>query len=168
MDLTQLTPMIHLQNQDFFIFGPTLLSSGQACMPIRWFQCGGLFFTKAWPLQAAANDMGSGWIVEGYNEIEVSQRDLLVSFMNWGISQSTSMLPPAHNIIGMFLFYLSMFILIDILVIKRSCQVGLPLEPWSLTNPHEGNPWHVHVKGACVYSFPIWLYCDDTSGNLSK
>ncbi|KAL4078903.1 hypothetical protein V8B97DRAFT_2021242 [Scleroderma yunnanense] len=135
-----------------FIFEPTLLSSGQACMPIRWFQCEGLFFAMAWPLQAAANDMGCGWIVEGYTEIEISQRDLLVSFKNWGISQSTSMLPPTHNIIG----------------IKRSCQGGLPLEPWLLTNPHEGNPWHVHAKGAHVYSFPIWLYCDDTSGNLSK
>lgn len=168
MDPTQLTPMIRLQNQDFFVFEPTLLSNGQACMPIRWFQRGGLFFAMAWPLQAAANDIGSGWIVEGYTEIEISQRDLLVSFKNWGISQSTSMLPPAHNIIGVFLFYSSIFILIDILGIRRSCQDGLPLEPWLLTNPHEGNPWRVRAKGARVYSFTIWLYCDDTSGNLSK
>lgn len=49
------------------------------------------------------NDTGSGWIVEGHTEIEISQMDLLVSFKNWRISESTSVLPPAHNIIGVFM-----------------------------------------------------------------
>ncbi|KAI5992358.1 hypothetical protein F5J12DRAFT_726969, partial [Pisolithus orientalis] len=119
------------------------------CMPIRWFKCGGLFFAKAWSLRAVVNDTGSGWIVEGHTEIEISERNLLVSFKNWNISQSTSVLPPAHNILGI-------------------CQAGLLLEPWTLTNPHEGNHWHVLANGAYVYGFPIWLYCDDTSGNVSK
>ena len=103
MDPTQLTPMIRLHNQDFFIFEPALLSSGQVCIPIRWFCRGNLFFAKAWPLQAIVNDTGSGWIVEGHTEIEISQMDLLVSFKNWRISESTSVLPPAHNIIGVFM-----------------------------------------------------------------
>ncbi|KAI5988940.1 hypothetical protein F5J12DRAFT_922889 [Pisolithus orientalis] len=149
MDPTQLTPMICLHGQDFFIFEPALLSNGQVCMPIRWFKCGGLFFAKAWSLHAVVNDTGSGWIVGGHTEIEISERNLLVSFKNWNISQSTSVLPPAHNILGI-------------------CQAGLLLEPWTLTNPHEGNHWRVLANGAYVYGFPIWLYCDDTSGNVSK
>ncbi|KAI6144100.1 hypothetical protein BKA82DRAFT_4331110 [Pisolithus tinctorius] len=152
MDPTQLTPMIRLHGQDFFIFEPALLSNGQVCMPIRWFKCGGLFFAKAWSLHAVVNDTGSGWIVEGHTEIEISERNLLVSFKNWNISQSTSVLPPAHNILGS----------------ENSHQAGLLLEPWTLTNPHEGNHWHVLANGAYVYGFPIWLYCDDTSGNVSK
>ncbi|KIJ50446.1 hypothetical protein M422DRAFT_107014, partial [Sphaerobolus stellatus SS14] len=30
------------------------------------------------------------------------------------------------------------------------------------------NKWHLKTKGFPVYSVPIWLYCDDTSGNQSK
>jgi hypothetical protein len=30
------------------------------------------------------------------------------------------------------------------------------------------NRWRILAKGHRVYSFPIWLYCDDTSGNRSK
>ncbi|KAI5996522.1 hypothetical protein F5J12DRAFT_907093 [Pisolithus orientalis] len=160
MDPTQLTPMICLHGQDFFIFEPALLSNGQVCMPIRWFKCGGLFFAKAWSLHAVVNDTGSGWIVEGHTEIEISERNLLVSFKNWNISQSTSVLPPAHNILGMFLLLLHLSYSKQ-LGIENSCQAGLLLEPWTLTNPHQGNHW-------CVYGFPIWLYCDDTSGNVSK
>jgi len=26
----------------------------------------------------------------------------------------------------------------------------------------------VLARGSRVYAFPIWLYCDDTSGNISK
>ncbi|KAJ7885666.1 hypothetical protein B0H14DRAFT_3431620 [Mycena olivaceomarginata] len=42
------------------------------------------------------------------------------------------------------------------------------LSPWDLTDPVIGNPWRERAKGARVLAFPIWLYCDDTSGNLSK
>lgn len=42
------------------------------------------------------------------------------------------------------------------------------ITPWTLTNPKDGNRWRAIADGARVYSFPIWLYCDDTSGNLSK
>ncbi|THU88786.1 hypothetical protein K435DRAFT_635318, partial [Dendrothele bispora CBS 962.96] len=30
------------------------------------------------------------------------------------------------------------------------------------------NPWRTKAKGKRVLAFPIWLYCDDTSGNQSK
>ncbi|KAJ3714464.1 hypothetical protein C8R42DRAFT_726467 [Lentinula raphanica] len=39
---------------------------------------------------------------------------------------------------------------------------------WKLTNPEVGNSWRQHANGAQVLSYPIWLYCDDTSGNTSK
>ena len=169
MDPTQLTPMIQLHNQDFFVFEPTLLSDGQVCMPIRWFQHKELFFAKAWPLRAVVNDTGCGWIVEGHREIEISQAELLVSFKNWRVSQSTCALPPAENIIGMFyltIFYASYSKII--IGIEKSGEGGLQLEPWTLTKPCEGNWWRALANGARVYGFPIWLYCDDTSGNLSK
>jgi hypothetical protein len=39
---------------------------------------------------------------------------------------------------------------------------------WTQTDPQVGNRWRVLAGGARVYSFPIWLYCDDVSGNQSK
>jgi hypothetical protein len=40
--------------------------------------------------------------------------------------------------------------------------------PWTLTDPAKGNRYHELAKGHRVVSFMIWLYCDDTSGNVSK
>ncbi|KIJ44711.1 hypothetical protein M422DRAFT_47137 [Sphaerobolus stellatus SS14] len=42
------------------------------------------------------------------------------------------------------------------------------LYPWWRMNPAVGNEWRARAKGCKVLSFPIWLYCDDTPGNLSK
>ena len=40
--------------------------------------------------------------------------------------------------------------------------------PWTRTEPHIGNRWRTLANGARVKAAPIWLYCDDTSGNQSK
>ena len=39
---------------------------------------------------------------------------------------------------------------------------------WTQTDPKAGNRWRALAGGACVVSFPLWLYCDDVSGNQSK
>jgi hypothetical protein len=40
--------------------------------------------------------------------------------------------------------------------------------PWNETDPTLGNKWRSIAKGHRVVALPIWLYCDDTSGNVSK
>ena len=47
-------------------------------------------------------------------------------------------------------------------------EAGDDPKAWTYTNPQEGNKWQNISKGHYVYAFPIWLYCNDTSGNLSK
>lgn len=42
------------------------------------------------------------------------------------------------------------------------------LTPWTRTDPSAGNRYRILAKGARVYMFPLFLYCDDTSGNSSK
>ena len=39
---------------------------------------------------------------------------------------------------------------------------------WDLTDPSQGNRWRCLGQGSRVVAFPIWLYCDGTSGNTSK
>lgn len=46
---------------------------------------------------------------------------------------------------------------------------GLGVHPWTYTkDPAQGNNWRVKGKGHRVLALMMWLYCDDTSGNLSK
>ncbi|KAJ7686893.1 hypothetical protein B0H14DRAFT_2307407, partial [Mycena olivaceomarginata] len=42
---------------------------------------------------------------------------------------------------------------------------ALPLDPWEQPTV---NKWRLKAKGRCVHSVPLWTYCDDTSGNVSK
>ncbi|KAF9808715.1 hypothetical protein IEO21_07777 [Rhodonia placenta] len=49
----------------------------------------------------------------------------------------------------------------------RNVKTGATAE-WTLTNPVIGNQWRALAKGHRAVSFAMWLYCDDTSGNLSK
>jgi len=39
---------------------------------------------------------------------------------------------------------------------------------WTFTNPVLGNWWRALARGHRALMFLVWLYCDDTSGNLSK
>ncbi|KAF8824027.1 hypothetical protein HHX47_DHR9000094 [Lentinula edodes] len=47
---------------------------------------------------------------------------------------------------------------------------GCECLPWTLTSFEDGfaNHWRVLAKGHEVLTFAMWLYCDDTSGNVSK
>jgi hypothetical protein len=40
--------------------------------------------------------------------------------------------------------------------------------PWTKTEASKGNRWRKQADGHRVVAFPVWLYCDDTSGNTSK
>ncbi|KAK7032978.1 hypothetical protein R3P38DRAFT_3313080 [Favolaschia claudopus] len=40
--------------------------------------------------------------------------------------------------------------------------------PWDYTDPVKGNHWRAKASGSRVVVFPMWVYCDDTSGNVSK
>ena len=95
-----LTPMVLIQNQQFFVFEPSLLRDHRVCMPVRWFIRDKKIFAQAWMMQAISREDGSGWIIEEYHQIEVSQDDFLVSFEAWDVSQSTSDLPHASCIFG--------------------------------------------------------------------
>jgi hypothetical protein len=51
--------------------------------------------------------------------------------------------------------------------VKESVDDG-ELSCWRHTNPVLGNHWRVLAKGHRTLALPLWLYCDDTSGNMSK
>lgn len=168
VDPDRLTPMAIIHQQHFFVYEPCLLQDGTACMPTRWFYRNKVLVAQAWKLRAVSRELSSGWIVEEFDQIEVSQDLFLVGFETWNSSHSTAGLPSVSQIFGKSLMQLSSFSLVLIFGIGSLTSPDGSLSPWTRTDPAIGNRWRALANGARVYAFPIWLYCDDTSGNLSK
>jgi hypothetical protein len=104
-DPEKLTPMAVIDNQHFFIYEPCLLKNGIICMPTRWFMREKTLMARAWTLRAVPHESiggRSGWIVEEFNEIEVSQNLFLVGFETWSSAASTNGLPSPSQILGKF------------------------------------------------------------------
>ncbi|KDQ05660.1 hypothetical protein BOTBODRAFT_182352 [Botryobasidium botryosum FD-172 SS1] len=144
LDSSLTTPMIRAHSQDFFIDEVTLLKDATACMPFRWFTRGDQMFARAW--KVVSDEACSGWIVDTTQEREYSSAELLLSHPQFVQSHQRYNLPDPREVIGL-----------------RTAAGGIL--PW--TKPSE-NPWRIRSKGHRVLALPLWLYCDDTSGNLSK
>ncbi|KAH9482318.1 hypothetical protein JR316_0004416 [Psilocybe cubensis] len=149
MPSEETTPMIRLKQADYYIFEPALLVDGRCCIPYRWFTRGGVFFGKAWLLQPHAN----GWIVCKNTTIEVSQSQLLKNFPQLAKDHALYGVSHPSLIIGVQL---------------AGGSPETPLSEWRHTNPVLGNLWRERAKGQRVVALPLWMYCDDTSGNQSK
>ncbi|KAF5318718.1 hypothetical protein D9619_011028 [Psilocybe cf. subviscida] len=144
------TPMIRVGKDDFYIFEPTMLTSGMVCVPHRWFTRNGLFYAKAWTLHRAVQGSEHGWEVWKHQEFEVSQHDLLKNFLSLKHDYGDYGLPDPTHIFGV--------------------RTSTGVESWDYTKPESGfeNAWRGRAKGRRVVALPLWLYCDDTSGNVSK
>ncbi|KIO19575.1 hypothetical protein M407DRAFT_82625, partial [Tulasnella calospora MUT 4182] len=151
LDPDLLTPMIRTgkgpSEKDFYIWEPTLLKDGRACMPIRWFIRAGRFHGDAYRLEVSRD--GKGWVVRDWDRLVISESDLALSLPDFRASYLWRALPSPDAIQGHLGSHLS----------------DSRIEVWS--RPSE-NRWRTLAKGRRVLSFMIWLYCDDTSGNVSK
>ncbi|KAJ7062390.1 hypothetical protein C8F01DRAFT_1285015 [Mycena amicta] len=90
------------------------------------------------------------FIVDARSTVEVDSARFLVSFPQFVQIHKFRQLPDPHIIFGMHSAF------------------SPDLEPWRKSNPALGNPWRQKAAGHRVVAFPVWLYCDDTSGNTSK
>ena len=95
-----LTPMATIGNQQYYVFEPCLLQNHRVCVPVRWFVRQSKLFAKAWTVRSVSHNNARGWIVEEYNEIEVSQDQFLVSFGSWNGSRLAMNLPHPSQIFG--------------------------------------------------------------------
>ncbi|KAI0071327.1 hypothetical protein K474DRAFT_1607117, partial [Panus rudis PR-1116 ss-1] len=139
------TQMIGFQGQDYYLFEPALLENGQACVPIRWFIRRGRTYALAHNLIPYSN----GWLVDTRSTHEVPERSFILPFPLFRQFYHSYNYPSPTCIFGCL-------------------DATGGISPWQLSNPSEGNPWRAKAKGSHVLAFPIWLYCDDTSGNVSK
>ncbi|KAI0071651.1 hypothetical protein K474DRAFT_1606601 [Panus rudis PR-1116 ss-1] len=155
------TQMIRYQNQDFYVLEPTLIQNSrgepEAYIPLRWFQRRGRIYASAYKL--IPHYEANGWLVDTRSMHEITERSLTLPFPLFrNHFRQYALLDPAH-ILGMHAVSLYL----------ESClDAAGGIGPWTLTNPLQGNPWRAKAKGHRVMAFPVWLYCDDTSGNVSK
>jgi len=53
------------------------------------------------------------------------------------------------------------------LEVQKNTSPDIP-SCWIHANPVLGNRWHAKAQGNCVAALPLWVYCDDRSGNVLK
>ncbi|KAF9494386.1 hypothetical protein BDN71DRAFT_1563932 [Pleurotus eryngii] len=146
----QLTPMARIGSKDFYVYEPAMLTDGSICMPSRWFLRGGTLFAKCWSLLPIDLEHGGSWRVVMRNDFEVSERQFLKNFPDLESDRHHYGLSTLCHITDIF------------------DPITQASTPWTLTDPTVGNRWRQLAKGSRVVAFPLWMYCDDTSGNLSK
>ncbi|KAK1226230.1 hypothetical protein PQX77_010812 [Marasmius sp. AFHP31] len=145
-----LTPMVRVYRgeevKDYYIFEPAMLRNGKICMPHRWFTRDGRMIGRCWEMR----DNRGSWTVLQNEELEVEKEEFLRTFVDL-----------QRGVRG--------YEYSDVTQIKDFYDPSShSLRPWSLTDPTQGNKWRARAKGYKCLAFPIWLYCDDTSGNTSK
>ena len=103
-DPSLVTPMAMVNNTAFFVYEPIILANGSVVVPYRWFLRGGTITARAWPLCAVKHSNNdTGWIVEEFKMVIVSQSELSAPFGTWGASQLYHRLPGPECIFGMFI-----------------------------------------------------------------
>lgn len=162
----QLTPMARLRNQDYYIHEPAMLRNGTCCIPVCWFTVGAVLFAKCWKMEAISTDVGEGWRVIQCDDFTVSQAEFMKTFPEFVQDANLYGLPHPSKILGItHCFSILSFLTLRTDVINPDSNTR---SAWTFTNPIMGNQWRELAKGHRTLCFPIWLYCDDTSGNLSK
>ncbi|KAI5990253.1 hypothetical protein EDD15DRAFT_2453804 [Pisolithus albus] len=156
IDPTIATPMIRKGWQDFYIFELTKLTDGSMVVPERWYTKPAArnsspfdleYWARAWRAQAVITNCTRGYVIHTHDVVEVPATDLLLSFPQLLQTYRSKVQPDPRNIIE---------------------TRGDGILPWTLTDPTVGNEWRLRARGHRVLTYMIWLYCDDTSGNMSK
>ncbi|KAF6758067.1 hypothetical protein DFP72DRAFT_1065314 [Ephemerocybe angulata] len=157
------TPCVRRGSQDFYIHEPVLLRDHRAAVPVRWFERDGQMFGKCWGMQSVMTDRGEVWrVIESLSDVPLS--DMLMDFEDF--KRAVNQYPELYRMPHPSRIH-------EIYNPLRPTQHDPQLpninpRPWILTNTETGNHWRSIANGRRVVAFPIWLYCDDTSGNLSK
>ncbi|KAH7917685.1 hypothetical protein BV22DRAFT_1025951, partial [Leucogyrophana mollusca] len=144
----RLSPMCRVGSLDYYTFEPARLGDGTICMPFRFFMKAGVMWFHAWKMTVTVVRGNTGWVVDQSNEITSSVDHFSLSGKELVGGAYLGPGFPSFNVIHGY----------------QNTSGGV-LNQW----PHPViNPWRTKANGARVVSYPVWLYCDDTSGNRSK
>jgi len=119
-------------------------------------------------MDAISTDIGEGWRVIQCDDFTVSQAEFLKTFPELIQDANLYGLPNPSKILGITCRFSMWCIILSHISTDVVDPNSNTHSAWMLTNPITGNRWRELAKGHRTLCFPIWLYCDDTSGNLSK
>ncbi|KAF8187836.1 hypothetical protein K438DRAFT_1907474 [Mycena galopus ATCC 62051] len=136
----QTTPMARISGKDYYIHEPAILDDGQyVVIPTRWFTKDNQMFAKCWEMQVVTREHSSGWRVLKSQNYIVPAAKFLSNFINFQTDAARYGVPHPSHIVDV----------VDLTTMTSS-------------------PWRAKAEGHRVLVFPLWVYCDDTSGNVSK
>ncbi|KAJ7110547.1 hypothetical protein C8R44DRAFT_633975 [Mycena epipterygia] len=144
------TPMVRMSGKDYYIHEPAMLASGECVVPTRWFTKDSQLYAKCWKMQVVTKPDSTGWRVLQSQDYTVPASDFLKDFITLQNDAVRYGLPHPSWIVDV----------VDLATMTS--------KPWKYTNPVLGNRWRAKAEGHRVVAFPLWMYCDDTSGNVSK
>lgn len=166
-------PMARHNGKDYFVRELAMVQEGGVERPVmiaRWYEKDGRLVANVHPVRLTiARD---AFVIDGREEEmeEIPLDAFLLSveqLIQEGIQRKYD-LPAPSKIRGTTLtLSLRTRQLMDgsVVGVLRSIDIAVPLAPW--THPVR-NAWRAKANGRMVHALPIWLYCDDTSGNTSK
>ncbi|KAL0575042.1 hypothetical protein V5O48_006915 [Marasmius crinis-equi] len=138
------TPMIRIHNQDFYLQEPLMLRDGRFAIPTRWFIRNGQHVGKCHLMEQS----GAGWVVDS-KLVDIESTKLSLALPSLVDTFRVMGKPDPRHVIGI-----------------RDDSGGIA--PWEHSRSDLVNEWRIRANGKRVVAFPMWLYCDDTSGNSSK
>ncbi|RDX43344.1 hypothetical protein OH76DRAFT_1206029 [Lentinus brumalis] len=154
-------PMVRDDNgKDYFVDEPALAKvDGLGTIPVipaRWFTRSGTMYALAHILHVN-HSRPDTFIVDARESIELPFVDFVVPYPELAADHVHYNLPHPSNVS----------------TIVRRVQAGENIASPTPEVVHDINiplphPWRVLAQGKRVLTLPIWFYCDDTSGNVSK
>ena len=171
LDSELTTPMVRSEGQDYYIFEPALLRDGRACVPHRWFIREDHIWARAWTMTTTGTGSGHRqWVILEHSEVEIPIASFSMAFPRFQRSFSRLKVPSPQSILGTVMFSSAGVNALIRCSSHAGCQkvASGEIAPWTYTDSQRGNRWRSASQGHRVVAFPVWLYCDDTSGNVSK
>ncbi|KII94845.1 hypothetical protein PLICRDRAFT_693166 [Plicaturopsis crispa FD-325 SS-3] len=155
--------------RDYFVEEPCMANIDQwgtpgPVMPMRWFIRDGAYWTQAHHLRIS--DDRTSFLIDARPEgcVELPLTAFFLTVVDLAIPECQALygIPNPNAIAGILRNNNSD----DSETRSDTDRPSEPtIEPWNLPAV---NPWRTIANGRRVLSLPLWLYCDDTSGNTSK
>lgn len=168
-------PMVRHDSKDYFVNEPALIKSGpcgeyRPVLPTRFFKRNGVDWAKIYHLQP--HPTKNIMIVDARRGAcdELPMTSFWASFTEFKADHSYLGWPDPTLISGqcyvpLLQFWWSYIPLIGITRSGGWDAEHLEIEDCEIVSP---SPLRILADGRRVLPLPIWFYCDDTSGNMSK
>ncbi|KAI0262219.1 hypothetical protein BC834DRAFT_940012 [Gloeopeniophorella convolvens] len=139
--------------QDYFVEEPAMARMGDSgtATPVwitRWFERQGTLICRVHPL--SVDYASNTFIINADRAYDLPLTSLFLSLPLFLRVHAEYGLPSPSEVSGICLL---------------DDDGNVTTQAFTPTLP---NPWRTKAKGRRVFSLPLWIYCDDTSGNTSK